>query len=181
MGRQIDDGSIRGRAADVHHDAVVAPGLMRHTGHQRMRCSLADVRRREGCRRLPRLVPCTGGTPCHGLVERGPWCVSMLGVPMYRLRVRQRVRTLDGPHGVRRGSYGWPSAGSMPHLGGRNGFQTEGIWALPHTGLLRGAAGHKMIISSSGLRGMSSGSTDLEVNDSNPLPAMPETTGRRRR
>ena len=34
--RQINDGSVGGRATDVHHDAVASPGLMPHTGRRRM-------------------------------------------------------------------------------------------------------------------------------------------------
>ena len=34
-GRQIDDGSILGRADDVQHDAVVVPGLVHRTGRRR--------------------------------------------------------------------------------------------------------------------------------------------------
>ena len=94
VGRQSDDEFIWGRAADVHHNAVAAPGLMRHTVRRRMRLRLADIRRREGCRHLPHPVPCMAGTPCHGLVGRGPWCVSILGASPEGLRVRQRIRTL---------------------------------------------------------------------------------------
>ena len=68
----------------------------------------------------------------------------------------------------------------MRHLGGRNGFPMEGVRALPRTGLVPGAAerkpdGHLLL----GAAWEELGLTDLEVKDSDLLPAMPETAGDR--
>ena len=81
-----------------------------------------------GLCRLLRSLPCMDDTARHIGVGRHP-CVKLLHIcaPKKQLRIRWRIRTLDGLHHLRRDSSDTARVRSMPHLHGRNGLPMEGV------------------------------------------------------